>query len=187
MHHQSGQITPAAFKSAVHDLHNHLACNSNSTEEWFIDEFAEQPVELEMVCRKSIPIEKSSDSSADVIVIEYRVVYSESYQVPVLLIRFQTKSGRSLQHEKLWCENLRSSAFPISMNPLPLSALSEIEHPHLGIPFYQFHPCKTAELMAEVFSSASVDSISPLKYTIMWLSLIASPLGLHLPQSLCSL
>nr|CAH8849275.1 unnamed protein product [Trichobilharzia regenti] len=140
-----------------------------------------------MVCRKSIPIEKSSDSSADVIVIEYRVVYSESYQVPVLLIRFQTKSGRSLQHEKLWCENLRSSAFPISMNPLPLSALSEIEHPHLGIPFYQFHPCKTAELMAEVFSSASVDSISPLKYTIMWLSLIASPLGLHLPQSLCSL
>ncbi|CAH8541430.1 unnamed protein product [Heterobilharzia americana] len=179
-----GQITSTAYKDAIQTLKTYLVSDSNDYEEWFIDEFVGHLGELEMVCRKPIPLDKSNwDSSfSDVILVEYRVVHSQSYQVPVLLIRFQTKSGRSLHHNKFWSENLRSSAFPISIDPLPLSGLSEIEHPYLGVPFYQFHPCKTASLMSEVFSSTASQSIDPVKYMIMWFSLIASPLGLHLPQ-----
>ncbi|TNN20441.1 Ubiquitin-like-conjugating enzyme ATG10 [Schistosoma japonicum] len=141
-----------------------------------------------MVHRKTLQLSNnscfvaSSSSISEEILAEYRVVYSQSYKVPVLLIRFQTKSGRLLHHNKCWSENFRSSLFSLSQVPLPLFALSEIEHPHLGIPFYEFHPCRTAAVMKEVLSSEPVQYHNPVKYMIMWLSLIASPFGLHLPQ-----
>ncbi|KAH9587490.1 E2-like conjugating enzyme atg10 [Schistosoma haematobium] len=188
--HQSGQLTLIAYKDAIQTLKNNLICDSDSGDEWFIDEFVGYPDELEMVYRKPILLGKSNTSClltsesllSGEILAEYRIVFSHSYQVPVLLMRFQTKSGRSLHHDKLWSENFRSSVFPLSEVPLSLHALSEIEHPRLGIPFYEFHPCKTADLMKEVFYSQPTQLNDPVKYMIMWLSLIASPFGLHLPQ-----
>ncbi|KAK4471791.1 hypothetical protein MN116_005188 [Schistosoma mekongi] len=185
---QDGQLTLTEYKNAIHTLKNNLICNSDSGDEWFIDEFVGYPDELEMVHRKPLKLSNNSyfvtsnSLLSEEILAEYRVVYSQSYKVPVLLIRFQTKSGRSLHHYKFCSENFRSSLFSLSQVPLPLYALSEIEHPHLGIPFYEFHPCRTAALMKEVFSSEPVQYYDPAKYMIMWLSLIASPFGLHLPQ-----
>ena len=85
--------------------------------------------------------------------------------------------------------------------------MTEAEHPVLGLPFYQMHPCNTAALMAAVAESsrpsnlASNATATPTKtahssalasaahgidngdYVKSWISLTGQVVGLSLPLS----
>ncbi|EDS42639.1 conserved hypothetical protein [Culex quinquefasciatus] len=84
---------------------------------------------------------------------EYHVVYSISYQVPVLYFNVFKSDGTLLRLEEAWSgftelagesrEQLRQT-------------LTQMEHPALFKPFLGLHPCKTANVLRALPDSQNV-------------------------------
>ncbi|CAH8483377.1 unnamed protein product [Dicrocoelium dendriticum] len=179
------------FTSALHDLLPSLQSYTVPEDLWSIETFTD-PNSTEMVCRKFLqsldqwkfPSDLSSDNT---VVLEYRILFSDAYQVPVLFIRSQDRDGRGLSMESLiYFLNRTEANLHPNFNGLVLG-LSPVEHAHLGTPYYQFHPCRTAELMQETTTELSPSDLGyNVRYLILWMSLICYPLGLRLPNELLS-
>lgn len=99
-----------------------------------------------------IPNEESSRTfvnTEELLEIEYHVVYSISYQVPVLYFKGFRNDGKPINLEDAW---------KIFKNPLAdnksqstmLSILTQSDHPVLFTPFLGLHPCRTAELLNQM-------------------------------------
>jgi len=112
------------------------------------------------------------------------ICYNEAYMVPTLWFNFYSLEGRLLLLEEL--EPLIGELFPPgesilgkttskesgARRPLFLmEAISQAEHPHLGIAFYQFHPCRTGDLLRP---------LSPRNHVLSFLSLMNPILGFRL-------
>lgn len=95
---------------------------------------------------------------------EFHVLYSSSYAVPTLYLYACFSDGRPLSQEQVWAATrLEGDVW---------SVLTQKEHPFLRRPFFQLHPCHTAELLRP-FSSGNL--------LVTWLSSIGPAVGLRLP------
>lgn len=100
---------------------------------------------------------------------EYHVIYSESYEVPVIYFCASNQSGVPLDLEQtLFISNRSYSREDLSR------AISQVEHPFLFRPFFMVHPCKTKNFM-----QPHID-VDPDNYLICWLSTIGTIIGLKL-------
>ena len=106
------------------------------------------------------------------ITLEYHIVYSTSYQVPVLYFNAYKPNGRLLTLEELWTSIPRQYAGVDKW-----SFLSQQEHPLLGRPFFQLHPCHT-----ETFMSKLGKCLDKRYYIIRWISAVGP--AVHLDISL---
>lgn len=111
-----------------------------------------------------------SNSSDTLIQVEYHVVYSDSYSVPVLYFNAHHLSGQSLQHNEL--EVLFSPSHASTMKQQIWTTLTQVEHPILQTPYYMLHPCKTASLMASVMPADRNINLKHDNYLIQWMSTI---------------
>ncbi|KAK3908973.1 Ubiquitin-like-conjugating enzyme ATG10 [Frankliniella fusca] len=84
---------------------------------------------------------------------EYHILYSISYASPVLYFNAFFNDGRLLPLEALW--NGSGSENQV-LKHMRWEALSQQEHPILRRPFYQLHPCKTAEFLSHHKGSRQV-------------------------------
>ncbi|XP_069127205.1 ubiquitin-like-conjugating enzyme ATG10 [Argopecten irradians] len=126
----------------------------------------------------------SSDPTGDTkgvapvhLVYEYHVVYSQSYNVPVLYFNIYKADGSLLNLEEVW-----SRVPDMYRDRLHLDRwtfLTQQEHPILGRPYFQLHPCHTADLMEQVAGISSPGNNS--NYIIAWLSAVGPVVGLDLP------
>lgn len=186
---RSGHISLSVFQTAIENLYDMLTCFSDSTAQWSMENYPGYEYS-ELVCHRfespvpSTPHVDGSCSSADDLKLEYRISYSVAYEVPILMMRIQNFSGRPLSIELLKKRFIRSIFQSTKNHYVALEAgFSQVEHPYLGIPYYQFHPCRTAGLMRQALSvENAISEISGVKYLILWLSLIATPAGLMLPN-----
>jgi len=108
---------------------------------------------------------------------EYHIVYSTSYQVPVMLFNGYHLDGRYLNFDEIW-----DDVPPRYKNEeIKWSFITQKDHPVLGVPFYHVHPCHTSKLMSVV--STNIQS-NPLvredTYLLSWLSLVGPVVGLQL-------
>lgn len=78
--------------------------------------------------------------------VEYHILHSVSYQVPVLYFNAAFSNGQSLVLEDIW--ELLSSDF-VSQKADRWRLVTQQEHPYLGRPFYHIHPCHTATVMGK--------------------------------------
>ncbi|KAF6779077.1 hypothetical protein AHF37_01625 [Paragonimus kellicotti] len=177
------------FTTGVRQLLPLLRSLASTTNDWSIEEFHD-PSSTELVCRKNVHFQDIASCGLDLgtnglITLEYRVLYSSAFEVPLLLIRDQDSAGGSLSTNNfLAFLSAHTSALYFNSTPL-LSGLSQIEHPHLGIPYYQFHPCRTAQLMRETLSVPFSCKFShAVRYLLLWLSMVCSPLGVDIPKDL---
>jgi len=157
-------------------------------------------------CTSSVEDSKLSDLTN--ISLEYNILYSVSYRVPVLYLRGYDsfgcglrlddliKSGlfsRSTQdNDKLDDEKLvkhhsrdRDEKHHIPTNFVRSDTFSQVSHPLNFQPFYQLHPCHTSEWMKMMCSvkrdkEGSRMQLSVENYIIVWLSFVASFIGLSL-------
>ncbi|XP_018795693.1 PREDICTED: ubiquitin-like-conjugating enzyme ATG10 [Bactrocera latifrons] len=101
--------------------------------------------------------------SNDLLKIEYHVVYSISYQVPVLYFRIYRNDGSMLCIEEAWRifrdygdddsrTNGVDGTVPHTATDM-LSIMTQLDHPVLGKPYIAIHPCRTAELLAQAGNS----------------------------------
>ncbi|NXR99873.1 ATG10 enzyme, partial [Oxylabes madagascariensis] len=116
-------------------------------------------------------------STEEVVRYEYHVLYSSSYQVPVLYFR-ACFLGKASIDSMYWF-----SIFPLydKANSIPSQ-----EHPILGQPFFVLHPCRTNEFISAVLGG-SQEHHRHTNYIILWLSTVGPVVGLNLPLSYAKL
>ena len=96
------------------------------------------------------PAAESSHSSSLSVHVEYHIVHSFSYEVPVLYFNATYSNGRQLSLQDMW--KLLSDRF-VSSDVDRWGLVSQQEHPLLHCPFYHIHPCHTAKVMAQARKS----------------------------------
>ncbi|XP_077900695.1 ubiquitin-like-conjugating enzyme ATG10 isoform X3 [Ictidomys tridecemlineatus] len=139
-------------------------------------------------------------AASEVIKYEYHVLYSSSYQVPVLYFRASFLDGRPLALKDIWegvheCYQTRLQQGPWDTITQQLSSdiywlplvnfirqIYQQEHPILGQPFFVLHPCKTNEFMAPVLKNSQKINRN-INYITSWLSIVGPVVGLNLPLS----
>ena len=96
-------------------------------------------------------------------VISAYIVYSDSYNVPVLYLSIMIETEDSSRFASL--DELKPF---LTADP---GSISVAENPINGLLMFNVHPCLTAEFMKEVFNSVSKDSMTEnLSYIESWLS-----------------
>lgn len=90
---------------------------------------------------------------------EYHVIYSLSYQVPVLYFTVSYHSGKLVPLAELW--ELLPTGQVCSDNG-KWGILTQAEHPLLFQPFYCLHPCNTAKAMGAVLRCLPSSAIMPI-------------------------
>uniref|UniRef100_A0A8C9F6R6 Ubiquitin-like-conjugating enzyme ATG10 n=1 Tax=Pavo cristatus TaxID=9049 RepID=A0A8C9F6R6_PAVCR len=109
-------------------------------------------------------IKESSDDSQvagvcateEVIRYEYHVLYSSSYQVPVLYFRACFLDGRPLTLDEIW--KSVHVCYQGRLQEGPWDTITQQEHPLLGQPFFVLHPCRTNEFMCSVLAGSQKDN-----------------------------
>ncbi|XP_048187579.1 ubiquitin-like-conjugating enzyme ATG10 isoform X1 [Perognathus longimembris pacificus] len=117
---------------------------------------------------------------SEVIKYEYHVLYSCSYQVPVLYFRASFLDGRPLALTEIW-EGVHE-CYKTRLLQEPWDTITQQEHPILGQPFFVLHPCKTNEFMAPVLKNSKKINRN-VNYITSWLSIVGPVVGLDLPLS----
>ncbi|XP_074240293.1 ubiquitin-like-conjugating enzyme ATG10 isoform X3 [Saimiri boliviensis] len=118
--------------------------------------------------------------ASQVIKYEYHVLYSCSYQVPVLYFRASFLDGRPLTLKDIW-EGVHE-CYKTRLLQGPWDTITQQEHPILGQPFFVLHPCKTNEFMTPVLKNSRKINKN-VNYITSWLSIVGPVVGLNLPLS----
>jgi len=131
----------------------------------------------------AVALPSAEESDGTTFIYEYHILYSTSYQVPVLYFNGYHLDGAPLTWEEVW-ENLD----PVYKNEkLRWTFVTQKEHPVLGTPFFHIHPCETKLLMGVVqqyIASETFDGPSDNdrhNYLVTWLSLVGPVVGIKLP------
>lgn len=129
---------------------------------------------------------------------EYNVIYSDSYEVPVMYFSTsrQGKLNKCLLNilKLIDIFNLRITDGSL-VNPVEVESfhradqksellgqmVSQVEHPILFRPFHMIHPCRTRDFMKQH------SEINSANYLICWLSTIGTVLSLKLDLKLAKL
>ncbi|KAL1444101.1 hypothetical protein MTO96_030048 [Rhipicephalus appendiculatus] len=114
---------------------------------------------------------EAQDHGEEVLQCVYHVVYSASYGVPVMYFNVWRRDGSLLPLSDVW------SLMPEV--PAGATEASAMEHPIQGVPYFQLHPCKTAELMEQTRPKHQDGKHS--NYVVTWLSSVAPVVGLEFP------
>lgn len=123
------------------------------------------------------------ESSNAIIHLEYNVVYSESYSVPVLYFNIYYSDGRLLSLNEVW--QLVPEYYRERLIDDKWTFLTQAEHPLHGRPFYQLHPCNTELLMsnvAKLFKTTMSTSCKGHNYLICWLCTVGPVVLLKMPM-----
>ena len=104
---------------------------------------------------------------------EYHVIYSESYQVPVLFFTATFHSGKLVPLREIW---RAVSPFHVTRESgMEWESVTQREHPILCRPFYHLHPCHTSSVMATVLGT-----YKQANYLLSWLTTFGPTVGLNL-------
>ncbi|XP_016929469.2 ubiquitin-like-conjugating enzyme ATG10 [Drosophila suzukii] len=88
--------------------------------------------------------QKIKDNSGEFVNVEYHVVYSISYQVPMMFFQAHRSDGSLLDLEATWKLFMPET----KANDL-YQILTQMDHPVLFRPFMALHPCRTAEVLKQ--------------------------------------
>ncbi|NXL84379.1 ATG10 enzyme, partial [Alectura lathami] len=123
-------------------------------------------------------------ATEEVIRYEYHVLYSSSYQVPVLYFRACFLDGRLLTLDEIW--GSVHVCYQARLQEGPWDTITQQEHPLLGQPFFVLHPCRTKEFMSSILARSWKEN-RHRNYIILWLSTVGPVVGLNLPLSYAKL
>jgi len=101
-------------------------------------------------------------------IIQECVVYSATYQVPAYCFNVHDTQGCPLDLNRILLLQI--------LNPLSCYvdchsnfALTQNDHPTLGIPFYYLHPCQTSQAVSDLLEQDSADHAEGDERFVHWL------------------
>ena len=114
----------------------------------------------------------------------YDVVHSATYQVPVLYLTIEhTGRDRLNTPDSVYGLLVPASHRPQMQAVGVMGAVSMADHNVTGLPCWFVHPCRTGEAMDAMLSPCGgrvVDRDSR-KYLLMWMGLVGGGVGLNVP------
>lgn len=111
---------------------------------------------------------RKQDGSDEILSHEYNVIYSDSFEVPVMYFTISEQNGSPLS-----CNKILSTLIGFAGKDLN-QVVHQVEHPVLFRPFFMIHPCRTKQFM-EPHKKLNLDC-----YLVCWLSSVGAILGLNL-------
>ena len=134
--------------------------------------------------------------------VEYQILYSLSYQVPVLYFFLQGPPSFKLYdidtvYDYLVPAHLSSGARGVGVMGGIGMTVSEIwnptvqtidtshgqNHPITGLPCFWVHPCNSAEAVGVVLGNVEGKN-KPLEYLMVWIGIVGAVIGFNLPHAL---
>ncbi|KAI7543497.1 hypothetical protein KC331_g7370 [Hortaea werneckii] len=114
--------------------------------------------------------------------VNYDIVYSPTYQVPVLYLSSPSTDRSPLPSPDEVYGLLVPYQYRAQLQAVgPMSALSMTgEHPVTGGPAYFVHPCLTQDFIRAVMAGRQVSAV---EYLALWVGVIGATVGLSLPVS----
>ncbi|XP_055587032.1 ubiquitin-like-conjugating enzyme ATG10 [Uranotaenia lowii] len=113
---------------------------------------AENTIDDEDELSQNDPSElKVAHDQSELVQFEYHVVYSVSYQVPMMYFNVYKSNGTQLRLEEAWTA-FRELVSTEEHEQLK-QTLTQMEHPVLFRPFLALHPCRTAQVLGNVNQS----------------------------------
>ncbi|KAF9916828.1 E2-like conjugating enzyme atg10 [Lobosporangium transversale] len=125
----------------------------------------------------------------DYLSVSYHIIFSPSYQVPVLYFNASHPDGTSISLNEIYAslvpEEWRSNIQNAGLN----GGISQQDHPILNVPFFYMHPCETVSLMDTVIQSHNNDPNVPQSsflenYIATWLSFTGQAIGVAIPTDM---
>ena len=126
-------------------------------------------------------------------VARYDVVYSPTYQAPVLYLNFfeaSTSKTIPLPSADDVYDMLVPQGFKTPMRDVGvMGALSMAEHPITGMPAYFVHPCRTQKALAPLLGDTNhkAGCEPAVQYLLLWFGVIGASVGLSVPVNLARL
>lgn len=110
--------------------------------------------------------------------ITYHIIYSATWQVPVMYLRVTNPLGEVVMDvEKVQGLLVRDKETQETMSGVEFGgALGIQDHPYNQQPYLYLHPCHTATLLKNVSGGTNAG-----EYLRSWLSLVGSAVGVSLP------
>ena len=111
----------------------------------------------------------------------FNVMYSPSYQVPVLYI-LPSHSLNSIS--SLYAHLVPWGLRPSLESTGVMGGITMGNHPSTDVPCFFLHPCQTSQAMTEVCgeSGATLDC-----YLLKWLGVVGAAVGLFVPMDLAKI
>ncbi|XP_035876384.1 ubiquitin-like-conjugating enzyme ATG10 isoform X3 [Phyllostomus discolor] len=170
--HSDGYMCKTHFQIKNGTVVSHLGASAHGQTCLPMEEAFELPLDDSEVTEAA--------AATEVIKYEYHVLYSCSYQVPVLYFRASFLDGRPLSLKDIW-EGV-GECYKTRLQQGPWDTITQQEHPILGQPFFVLHPCRTTELMSPVVKNSRKINRN-INYITSWLSIVGPVVGLPLPLS----
>ena len=130
------------------------------------------------------PAELQSLPRPPAVYFEYHVIYSPTYQVPMLFFTATDHSGKLVPLRDIW---KFVSPFHITKGAgLEWESVTQQEHPLLCRPFYHIHPCHTSVVMATALSDkhrtghGNETLFCRTSYLLSWLTIFGPTIGLNM-------
>ncbi|KAI8922088.1 hypothetical protein DFJ77DRAFT_11261 [Powellomyces hirtus] len=105
--------------------------------------------------------------------VEFHVIYSQTWQVPVMYFSAWTASGSPLSLDELKAV-IKGGLPEIDeqfRTEYGMPVVSQQDHPVLGVPFFTIHPCQTAALLKELTAESNDPALNPL---MSWMSVMGT-------------
>ncbi|KAL3868629.1 hypothetical protein ACJMK2_041420 [Sinanodonta woodiana] len=117
-------------------------------------------------------VQDNVSTSTSMVTFVYHVVYNASYAVPVLYFNAYKPDGQLLSLEEVWA--IVPQHYQDRLREERWTFITQQEHPILGRPFYQLHPCHTSTLMSQIPDTPGSN------YLISWMSAVGPVLRLEM-------
>ncbi|KAG9326143.1 hypothetical protein KVV02_005648 [Mortierella alpina] len=123
-------------------------------------------------------------TSTDFLTVSFHIIFSPSYQVPVLYFNAYRHDGTAIALEEIY-ESLVPEAWRSSIRNAGINGgISQQDHPILNVPYFYMHPCETVPLMETIVLSQAEASNSKSfieNYIMTWLSFTGQAIGISVP------
>ncbi|XP_065657231.1 ubiquitin-like-conjugating enzyme ATG10 isoform X3 [Hydra vulgaris] len=117
---------------------------------------------------ESFECQSITSSKCYAVTFEHHILYSESFNVPVLYFVAYCHDGTMLSLESIWNLVPRQHQHALLEK---WSFISQQEHPELGCIYYYLHPCHTSNLMKNFVCNHSIKDKFK-NYVLTWLSAV---------------
>lgn len=118
----------------------------------------------------------------NIISIEYHIVYSVSFCVPILYFNIWDSNGKLFSLTEVW--KLFAETYPEILKD-KWNSITQGLHPHNGKPYFYCHPCNTENVM-KFMKKHDTEEYEDVKYYISnWLNIYGGAFGLSVPPKYC--
>ncbi|KAI8818346.1 uncharacterized protein EV422DRAFT_569762 [Fimicolochytrium jonesii] len=130
----------------------------------------------------SDPAEASGKYTSTYLSIEFHVLFSTTWQCPTLYFNAWDESGNMLFLSDM--QTALQGNVPIALDEnhqrtsYDMPAVTQQEHPYLGLPFFYLHPCQTSTIMKEIQDGLRSNDLGLLTSWMSWMNAMIYPLPL---------